>query len=92
MRFEFDPGGGAIYVRIRDGEIAETLEMAEPGFGAYLDIDQEGNVLGVEFLSFEEFVELTARSEGKLEVPVKVASPALLHEKSERTQRGCAEG
>lgn len=69
MRFEFDPESGAMYVHIRNGGIAETLEMAEPGFGAYLDIDSEGNVLGVEFLSFEEFVELTARHGGKLEIP-----------------------
>jgi uncharacterized protein YuzE len=62
MRFEFDPKSGAIYVRIRNGEIAETLEIADPGFGAYLDVDQEGNVLRVEFLSFKEFAELTTRS------------------------------
>jgi len=69
MRFEFDPKSGAIYVRIRDGEIAETLEIGDPGFGAYLDVDQEGNVLGVEFLSLEKFAELTTRSRGKVEIP-----------------------
>lgn len=75
MKFEFDPESGAIYVRIRDGEIAETLEMADPSFGAYLDVDQEGNVLGVEFLSFEEFAELTTHSGGKLEIPDTVREP-----------------
>ena len=75
MRFEFDPEGGALYVRVRDGEVAETLEMAEPGFGAYLDIDREGNVLGVEFLSFEEFKELSVRFGGRLEIPDTVEDP-----------------
>jgi len=59
----------------RDGEVAETLEMAEPGFSAYLDIDHAGNVLGVEFLSFEEFKELLARSGGRLEIPDTVEEP-----------------
>lgn len=93
MRFEFDPESGAIYVRVRNGGIAETLEMAEPGFGAYLDIDREGNVLGVEFLSFEEFAELTARYGGKLEIPDTVEDPdAVLSKKRKRAQRGRARG
>jgi uncharacterized protein YuzE len=75
MRFEFDPESGAIYVRIRDGEIAEMLEIADPSFGAYLDVDQEGNVLGVTFLPFKEFAGLTTHSGGKLESPDTVREP-----------------
>lgn len=68
-RFEHDPESGAWYVRLREGKIEETVDLAEPGFGAHLDVDREGNVLGVEFLSFEEYAELVARSGGRLEVP-----------------------
>jgi RNA polymerase sigma factor (sigma-70 family) len=71
-RFEHDPQSGALYVRLRAGEIEETIDLAEPGFGAHLDVDCEGNVLGVEFLSFEEYAELVARSGGTLEIPDSV--------------------
>jgi uncharacterized protein YuzE len=76
MRFEFDPESGALYVRVREGQIEETLDLAEPGFGAHLDIDREGNVIGVEFLSLQEFTELVARSGGTLELPERVKDPA----------------
>lgn len=69
IRFEHDPKSGAWYVRLREGKIEETVDLAEPGFGAHLDVDCEGNVLGVEFLSFEEYAELVARSGGTLEIP-----------------------
>ena len=76
MVFEFDSESGALYVRVREGQVEETLELAEPGFGAYMDIDRDGNVLGVEFLSLEEFGELVARSGGVLKLPDHIADPA----------------
>ena len=51
-RFEHDPESGAFYIRLRDGDYHETISLGEPGFG--VDVDAEGNVLGFEFLSFEE--------------------------------------
>jgi RNA polymerase sigma factor (sigma-70 family) len=68
-RFEHDPQSGAFYIRIREGEYRETIPLAEPGFGAGVDVDVDGNVLGFEFLSFEEYAELLARSRGTLEIP-----------------------
>ena len=46
--------------------------MAEPGFGAHVDVDREGNVLGLEFLSFEEYAEPVTRFGGALEIPKRV--------------------
>lgn len=78
--FSHDPESGAIYVRLREGEYRETVPLAEPGFGAGVDVDADGNVLGVEFLSFEEYAELLARAGGKLDIPDRVEAPgALLH-------------
>jgi RNA polymerase sigma factor (sigma-70 family) len=71
-RFEHDPESGAIYIRLRAGEIAETVPLADPGFGAAVDVDTEGNVLGVEFLSFEEFAELVERAGGALDLPERM--------------------
>lgn len=71
--FELDPESGALYVRLRDGEYTETVPLT-PGLG--VDIDCEGNVLGVEFLSFEEYAELVAKTGGKLEIPERIEDPA----------------
>lgn len=71
MKIKFDKESGAFYLKIRDGEYSETLDLVDPGFGAYMDLDVEGNVLGVEFLSFEEFAEIT---ESGLEIPDQVES------------------
>jgi len=76
MRFEFDPESGALYVRVREGQIEETLDLAEPGFAVHLDIDHEGNVMGVEFLSLQEFTELVGRAGGTLELPERIEDPA----------------
>lgn len=87
-RFEHDPESGAWYVRLREGKIEETVDLAEPGFGAHLDVDREGNVLGVEFLSFEEYAELVARSGGRLEVPDAVElTDAMADEEAPHPQR-----
>jgi uncharacterized protein YuzE len=76
VKLRYDTVSGALYMRIREGQIEETLELAEPGFGAYMDIDREGNVLGLEFLSLHEFAELITRSGGALEIPERVEDPA----------------
>ena len=76
MRLEFDPESGAFYICIREGDIEETLALAEPGFGAHVDVDHEGNVLGLEFLSFKEYAELLTRFGGTLEIPERLENPA----------------
>ncbi len=70
-RFEYDPESGAFYIRVKDGEYHETIPLGEPGFGAGVDVDAEGNVLGFEFLSFEEYVEFIDHA-GSLEVPERL--------------------
>lgn len=72
VKFRFDSESGALYTRIRDGRIAETLEV---GPGAYLDIDSEGYVMGAEFLSLEEMGEFIERLGGTLELPERVEDP-----------------
>jgi uncharacterized protein YuzE len=68
-RFEHDPESGAFYIHVRDGEYHETIPLGEPGFGAGVDVDAAGNVLGFEFLSFEEYKQVTAEGGGRIEIP-----------------------
>ena len=63
---------GAFYIRVREGEYSETVPLGEIGGGAGVDVDAEGNVLGFEFLSFEEFAEITDRETGGLEIPGRI--------------------
>jgi len=77
-RFEHDPESGAFYIRVRDGEYHETIPLAEPGFGA--GVDAKGNVLGFEFLSFEEYKQVVDEGGGRKEVPDRLQpsyAPAL---------------
>jgi uncharacterized protein YuzE len=72
MRLEFDPESGALYIRVREGDVEQTLDLADPGFGAHVDVDREGNILELEFLSFEEYAELVTRFGGTLEIPERI--------------------
>jgi hypothetical protein len=38
MRLEFDAESGALYIGVRAG-VEQTLDLAEPGFGAPMDVD-----------------------------------------------------
>lgn len=79
-RFEYDPESGAGYVRLREGEYAETVPLVD-GLGVGVDIDEDGLVLGVEFLSFEEYAAAIERSGGTLELPERIEDPANFHAK-----------
>jgi uncharacterized protein YuzE len=70
VKFRYDPQSGALYIRLREGQIHKTLELAE---GAYLNIDSEGRVLGAVFLYLEEF----ASRQGKrgVELPGRLGDP-----------------
>lgn len=73
MKVRYDPQSGALYIRLRAGQIHETLELAE---GAYLNIDIESRVLGAVFLSLEDFAEFASRQgEGGVELPSRLADP-----------------
>lgn len=50
MIFEYDSEADAAYIKIAEGEIADTQEMVD---GIVVDYDAEGKVLGVEILSLK---------------------------------------
>jgi uncharacterized protein YuzE len=47
MIIEYDPQADAVYIQLRKGEIAETVETSKY---IYTDVDQEGQPLGIEIL------------------------------------------
>ena len=73
--FRFDPKSGALYIRRKPGEVHETLPLSE---GIYFDIDADGDVLGVEFLSLQEFAEWASsynRGGVEVELPEHIEDP-----------------
>jgi len=69
MRFEYDREVGALYIYVREiaeGAVARQIELQE---GVYLDADQKGRTLGMEFLDLENFREWLERGGGKVEIP-----------------------
>ena len=47
MQIDYDPQSDAIYIRLREGEVDDTLETAKY---VYVDVDKDGVPLGVELL------------------------------------------
>lgn len=74
MRFRYDPQSGALYFRLREGRIEETLELPSPG--AHMDVNEAGEVMGLEFLSLQEFVTFLAGFGGEVEPPEWVDAAA----------------
>jgi uncharacterized protein YuzE len=71
MRIDHDKVSGALYIKLREGEYDHTEDFSERA-DVYLDVDAEGNVLGLEALSFEDLAQAIAERGGKLEVPEQV--------------------
>ena len=72
MKFRYDPESGALYIRLKEGLVDETLPVTE---GYYLDIDSEGDVLGAEFLSLEEFTEWASQKGLEVKLPDHIEDP-----------------
>ncbi len=73
MHIKYDPESGAGYIRIAEGRYVESVEIAP---GCYLSLADGGRVIGLEFLSLEEFADLTA---GGLDLPDQVKDPEAFH-------------
>jgi uncharacterized protein YuzE len=47
MQIDHDPQSDALYIRLRDGEVDDTIETAKY---VYVDVDKEGIPMGIELL------------------------------------------
>jgi uncharacterized protein YuzE len=71
VRIDHDKVSGALYIKLRDGEYDHTEDFSEKA-DVYLAVDADGNVLGLEVLSFEDLAQAIEERGGKLEVPERV--------------------
>jgi RNA polymerase sigma factor (sigma-70 family) len=75
VRIDHDKVSGALYIKLRDGKYDHTEDFSQRA-DVYLDVDAEGNVLGLEALSFEDLAQAIEERGGKLEVPDRFGRPA----------------
>lgn len=78
MRIDHDKVSGALYIKFREGEYDHTEDFSERA-DVYLDVDTEGNVLGLEALSFEDLAQAIEEHGGKLDLPERLGSVAGFH-------------
>lgn len=52
---EFDPAAGAVYVKFSDRRVVKTLERSSDGPVVTVDVDKDGEVVGIEGICFDEF-------------------------------------
>jgi len=62
MTIRYDAEVDALYLRLGDGHAAETIEIEE---SVYVDLDEEGSPIGVEFVSGADFLPFLQRRGGE---------------------------
>lgn len=53
MKFTFDEAANAGYVKITDKPITETTSVNEKGSLIQIDLDADGEVVGIEIVNFK---------------------------------------
>jgi len=47
----YDPGADALYIKLKEGEVADSEEVGE---GVIVDYDDKGEVIGIELIEFSK--------------------------------------
>ena len=47
----YDPGADALYIKLKEGEVADSEKVGE---GVIVDYDDKGEVVGIELLEFSK--------------------------------------
>ena len=47
----YDPEADALYIKIRDGKVADSEEISD---GVIIDYDEDGNIIGIEVVEFSK--------------------------------------
>jgi len=66
MQIRLDPDVNALYIEFREGDVAKTIEVAEM---VYLDVDDQGSALGLEFVNADDFIPFLREQSDSANVP-----------------------
>ena len=75
LRIRYSAADRALYLTLREGEVAETIEVEDL---VYVDVDEGGRPLGIEFVAAEDFLPFLARRGGEFVLPARVTDQASL--------------
>lgn len=75
MHISHDSESGALYLKLREGRYDHTEDFSEKA-DVYLDVDADGNVLGLEALSFDDLAQAIGERGGRLELPERLEPDA----------------
>jgi uncharacterized protein YuzE len=53
MQFRLDRDVNALYIALRQGEVSKTIELTD---SVYVDVDDQDEPIGIEFINADEFV------------------------------------
>ncbi len=53
MKVECDPEADAVYIRLRDSEVATTRELDD---NLIIDLDKDGKIVGIELLFVSDYL------------------------------------
>lgn len=70
MKIEYDPQARTLYTQVKEGEIADTVEVGE---NIYADVDEQQETIGLEFLNPDNFLAFIEAHDGVLNLPAPVA-------------------
>lgn len=68
FQVRFDEDVNALYFRLNHGKVARTVELAPT---ILVDVDEDGQPLGLEVLDAEQFLPFLRERGGRLDVPVQ---------------------
>jgi uncharacterized protein YuzE len=66
MQIRLDRDVNALYIDLQEGEVDRTLELTEM---VYLDVNKQGDPLGVEFVNADDFIPFLRERLGEAEIP-----------------------
>lgn len=72
LRLKYDPDAEALYLTLREGLAAETIEIEE---SVYVDLDDDERPIGVEFLNPGDLIGFLTRRGGEFVLPERVTAP-----------------
>ena len=69
LRVRYDAEADAMYLRLRDGSVADTVEIEQM---VYVDVDDAGHPLGIEFVVASDFLQFLSRRGGEFSIPQRI--------------------
>ena len=69
MEFQLDRDVNALYIKLRPGSVARTIELTD---SVYVDMDADDVPLGLEFINADEFVPFLRNHANDADIPPRL--------------------